>query len=146
MADGHGGHRVPENPAGASGPGRLSKRTDGAATQAAKYVKGLEYGEGEKLMATQQAAPMSKAPSADKAASMASKAAKKSGKEKPLMGEPSMRPDEPVTAGSPVGPGEDPYEEPAVHLPPDVLAEAALRAFIVNPSTENLAMFVAANS
>lgn len=137
MANGHGGDRVPERPAAASGPGALSQRTDG---QAARYVKNLEYGEGKKLLDTQNAAPMAEAPDASAAAAAAGKAAKRAASEPPLMAEPTMRPDEPVTAGSPLGPGPGPPEPPRIDLPPDVLAEAAMRAYIVEPSTENLIM------
>jgi hypothetical protein len=57
----HGGYRKPSNPAPASGPGKMSRRTDGGPAQAAKYVSGLEYGGGEELMTAQQAAPMAAA-------------------------------------------------------------------------------------
>ena len=59
MADSRGGYRKPANPAPVSGPGRMAKRTDG---QPARYVPGLDYGEGQELMTQQQAAPMSSAP------------------------------------------------------------------------------------
>jgi hypothetical protein len=57
---GKGGYQAPMNPAPVSGPGALSQRTDGgpADQQAAQYVSGLPYGEGQAFMATQQAAPM----------------------------------------------------------------------------------------
>lgn len=67
MAD-HGGYRKPANPAPVSGPGRLSKRTDGG--QPARYVSGMDYGEGQELMDQQEAAPMadsSQIPPADMA-------------------------------------------------------------------------------
>lgn len=57
MANGHGGQRTPRNPAPVSGPGALSRRTDGG--QPAQYVSGQDYGDGQELMAQQQAAPMS---------------------------------------------------------------------------------------
>jgi hypothetical protein len=101
-------------------------------------VKNLDYGEGKKLLDTQNAAPMAEAPTADTAGRAAVKAAKNS--EPPLMSEPTMRPDEPVTAGNPLGPGPGPEPEPHIDLPPDVLAEAAMRAYVVDPSTENLLM------
>ena len=50
MANGRGGYRQPSNPAPVSGPGALSKRTDGGAvegmTQAPKYMAGMRYGMG----------------------------------------------------------------------------------------------------
>lgn len=93
---GKGGYQAPNNPAPVSGPGALSQRTDGgpADTQAAKYVSGLPYGEGQAMMAQQQAAPMA-------AAGMPAPA--------PIvpLNAPSQRPEEPVTAGANAGPGPD---------------------------------------
>lgn len=92
---GKGGYQAPTNPAPVSGPGALSQRTDGgpADTQAAKYVSGLPYGEGQALMNLQQSAPM--------AAAMPAPA--------PIvpLNAPSQRPNEPVTAGANAGPGPD---------------------------------------
>lgn len=91
---GKGGYQAPANPAPVSGPGALSQRTDGgpADTQAAKYVSGLPYGEGQELMNIQQSAPM---------AAMSAPA--------PVipLKAPSQRPEEPVTAGANAGPGPD---------------------------------------
>ena len=53
-----GGYKKPNNPAPVSGPGALSKRTDGGPTQAAKYMPGLEQGQGQVNMANQLAAPL----------------------------------------------------------------------------------------
>jgi len=93
---GKGGYQAPNNPAPVSGPGALSQRTDGgpADTQAAQYVSGLPYGEGQAMMNMQQAAPM--AASAQQAPA-------------PIvpLNAPSMRPEEPVTAGANAGPGPD---------------------------------------
>ncbi len=77
----------------------------GDATQAAKYVPGLPYGEGQALMQTQQSAPLAAAPSIEQSgmpSGLASAAASQ-----PVIGlnEPSVRPDEPVTAGAPMGAG-----------------------------------------
>ena len=41
-----GGYQQPTNPAPVSGPGALSKRTDGAG-QPAQYMSGLPYGQGQ---------------------------------------------------------------------------------------------------
>jgi len=56
--EGRGGYRAPSNPAAVSGPGALSKRTDGGPTQGAKYVSGLPYGQGQQTYSSQVAAPM----------------------------------------------------------------------------------------
>jgi hypothetical protein len=53
-----GGYKKPSNPAPVSGPGALSQRTDGGPTQAAKYMPGLEQGQGQVNMANQLAAPL----------------------------------------------------------------------------------------
>jgi len=53
-----GGYKKPNNPAPVSGPGALSQRTDGGPTQAAKYMPGLEQGQGQINMANQMAAPL----------------------------------------------------------------------------------------
>jgi hypothetical protein len=96
MANGHGGYRQPSNPAPVSGPGALSKRTDGGAvegmTQPPKYMAGLGYGKGGN-MEQQTGAPIQ-------------------GNDIPAtpmpnvsLSQPSMRPEEPITAGIDMGPG-----------------------------------------
>ena len=51
-----GGYRKPQNPAAVSGPGALSKRTDGK--QPVVRVPDVPYGEQAALTAQQQAAPL----------------------------------------------------------------------------------------
>ena len=94
---GKGGYQAPANPAPVSGPGALSQRTDGgpADTQAAKYVSGLPYGEGQEMMNIQQSAPMAASAAMPAPAPII-----------PLKA-PSQRPEEPVTAGANAGPGPD---------------------------------------
>lgn len=93
----HGGYRKPANPAPVSGPGALSQRTDGgpADTQAAKYVSGLPYGEGQALMDIQSAAPMAAAAETPQPAPIV-----------PIHA-PTQRVDEPVTHGANAGAGPD---------------------------------------
>lgn len=102
---GKGGYQAPKNPAPVSGPGAMSQRTDGgpADTQAARYVSGLSYGEGQALMNTQQSAPM--AGSANTQSPMMSMPSAPV----PVVpfNAPSQRPDEPVTAGANAGLGPD---------------------------------------
>jgi hypothetical protein len=74
-------------------------------TQAAKYVSGLPYGEGQELMNIQQSAPLAAAPSIEQSgmpSGLASAAASQ-----PIIGlnEKSYRPNEPVTAGAALGAG-----------------------------------------
>ena len=104
-----GGYRRPANPAPVSGPGKLSRRTDGGPTQGAKYMAGSgKYGEGKALMEAQQSAPMSGGTPAPAPVAVPAP-------QSPLQGlfAPTQRPDEPVTAGVPVGPGESPVPIPA---------------------------------
>ncbi len=125
MANGHGGYRRPENPAPVSGPGKLSKRTDGFAqpkpTQAPKKVTGLPYGENKEVNENAAAAPMSAAP--NPLASM------------PPMDAPSAYPDQPITSGVPVGPGPNGVVAPTQQE--DDLVAAALRsAYATSPSPQ----------
>ena len=43
MAEQHGGKRTPRNPAPVSGPGRLSRRTDGGPAQVNAQMTGRRY-------------------------------------------------------------------------------------------------------
>jgi len=97
MAGQQGGYRQPSNPAPVSGPGALSQRTDGGAIdgmqpQAPKYMPGLGYGEGQKNMDNEQAAPLAGAPVTPQLPTI------------PLTA-PTQRPDEPITTGVDIGPG-----------------------------------------
>lgn len=92
-----GGYRKPENPAPSSGPGALSRRTDGGPAQGAKYMSGMPYG--ENTMDQQTAAPMSggaPVPPTPRVAPMDMPT--------PLMA-PSTRPNEPITSGIDMGAG-----------------------------------------
>jgi len=77
----------------------------GDATQAAKYVPGLPYGEGQALMQAQQSAPLAAAPSIEQSgmpSGLASAAALQ-----PVIGfgEKSLNNNQPITAGYDGGPG-----------------------------------------
>jgi hypothetical protein len=105
MAEGHGGMRRPTNPAPVSGPGSLSRRTDG---QGAKYMAGGEYGEGQEMMDLQTSAPMAKSPEVrPRARSGRQVVSEEMARPTPLFA-PTERPDEPITAGAPFGPGPGP--------------------------------------
>lgn len=101
MADARGGYRQPNNPAPVSGPGALSQRTDGGATdgmqkpntQAPKYMPGLGYGKGGQNMANQQSAPLAANPVPDMMPPVV-----------PLTA-PTQRPNEPITTGVDIGAG-----------------------------------------
>jgi hypothetical protein len=102
-----GGYRKPGNPAPVSGPGALSRRTDGGPTQVARKMGGGQYGESKALMEQQQAAPM------------AGRAPMPTGKPAPAapvrptapvtpLTAASLRPNEPITAGIATGAGPGP--------------------------------------
>ena len=111
MAEGRGGYRQPSNPAPVSGPGALSQRTDG---QGARYMAGGEYGEGQEMMDLQTSAPMSQAPSpTPRGRAPRAQAAPEGARPTPLFA-PTERPDEPITAGAPFGPGPGPSQQPMV--------------------------------
>ena len=108
MANGQGGMRRPNNPAPVSGPGALSRRTDGGPQQQTQAMTGMGYGENADYNEMQQAAPLAAARSA-KSPAAKSREAKTAGKQAgssavPLFAE-TQRPEEPVTAGADVGPG-----------------------------------------
>jgi hypothetical protein len=74
-------------------------------TQAAKYVSGLPYGEGQALMQTQQAAPLAAAPSIEQSSMPSGLASAAASQPVIPLSERSLRPNEPVTAGANAGPG-----------------------------------------
>lgn len=111
-ANQHGGYRAPTHPAPVSGPGSLSQRTDGGPASP-EYVSGLPYGEGQDFYDLQSSAPLG---------SPAAKPRNRSGNSSPVGGAatplfmPTQRPDEPVTAGAPFGPGDGPDMAPRTRV------------------------------
>ena len=95
-----GGYRKPTSPAPVSGPGRLSRRTDGNPTQGAKTFTGGKYGEAKQMAEMQSGAPMA-------AAAKPSVTKQSTGMANPVtqLFAPTQFPSEPVTAGMPFGPG-----------------------------------------
>lgn len=96
MANGHGGYRRPSKPAAVSGPGALSRRTDGK--QPVMDLPDAAYGEAKTFREQQQSAPMAQA-----AQPTQSPGIDLSGVV-PLT-EPTQQPDVPVTDGAAYGPG-----------------------------------------
>lgn len=96
-----GGYRQPGNPAPVSGPGALSKRTDGGPSQPVRAPSGGAYGERQELENLQQAAPVSASPGGDVGAPEMADLTEG------LVGfdAPTQMPDEPVTAGAELGDG-----------------------------------------
>ena len=97
-----GGYRQPNNPAPVSGPGAMSKRTDGGpGKQPVRAPSGGAYGERQNLEQLQQGAPLSASPGGDAASGPpVDQTAGLIG-----LGEPSQQPDVPVTAGAATGDG-----------------------------------------
>ena len=107
MAEQHGGKRTPRNPAPVSGPGQLSRRTDGGPAQVNAQMTGMGYGENKDFMQIQEGANMAATPRparAMKTPQASPMAAMGSGGAAPLFSN-TQRPDEPVTAGVNFGPG-----------------------------------------
>jgi len=111
MAQGHGGYRKPANPAPVSGPGALSRRTDGG-PQAMRLASGGKYGERKQMAEMQSSAPM-KGGEVQNTAPLP-----------PVTGlfEPTQRPNEPVTAGSPLGAGPGPEVLNLPNVRPNVVS------------------------
>lgn len=104
-----GGYRKPANPAPVSGPGKLSRRTDGGPIQGAKEIPGGgKYGERKELAdlqagASMQGNPVPSVPSPSVPAAPPSQLTN--------LFAPTERPDEPITAGASFGPGFTPPQE-----------------------------------
>ena len=109
MAGPNGGYRRPTSPAPVSGPGQLSQRTDGGPQQVQANMSGMPYGENAEFNTMQSMAPMSASPSAKSPRASARQAKSAGGgmSATPLFA-PTQRPDEPITAGAPFGPGDGP--------------------------------------
>lgn len=104
MAEQHGGYRRPSNPSPVPMPGALSRRTDGGPAQTTVPMTGAAYGENADYNDIQSSAPLAAAPSVPNARMRNSDPTGRSAAATPLFS-PTGRPDEPVTAGAPVGPG-----------------------------------------
>lgn len=95
---GKGGYQAPSKPAPVSGPGRLAKRTD---SQPIRELPNAEYGGAAEFRTLQQQAPLPKTPAVPSASGGGA-----AGGPSPVgFGDPTSRPDEPVTAGADLGPG-----------------------------------------
>lgn len=99
-----GGYQQPRNPAPVSGPGSLSRRTDGRGQPKLKLSE-PEYGEQTEFQNIQGGAPMAQSAGLPPVTRLDA---------------PTERPDEPVTAGSPSGPGAG---TEALGAPKDILGE-----------------------
>jgi len=79
----------------------------GDATQAAKYVPGLPYGEGQAFMETQKSASLAAASGIEQSNMPLGLASAAASQPMVPLDAPSMRPGEPVTQGADMGPGGD---------------------------------------
>jgi hypothetical protein len=126
MADGRGGYRRPTQPAAASGPGALSRRTDGR--QPVQDMPNAKYGENAAYREAQMAAPMNGDIGSSAPPGMAPAGPDLSGLVP--MGAPTQRPGEPITAGMPggagPGPGTPTYPQPRL----DAETAARLRSYM----------------
>lgn len=87
--------------AGVSGPGKFSKRTDGLSFQSDTYGAGVENA------ANKAGAPMARTPDVRGARASDVRAAAAQASVTPLYA-PTQRPEEPITAGIPMGAGPGP--------------------------------------
>jgi hypothetical protein len=120
MASAHGGYRKPANPAPVSGPGAHSQRTDGGPAQSISAVPDQGYGDMTQQMNDQRTAPMGGKPSLP---NVPATPPPPPGHQMPAysggdFGAPTSRPNEPVTAGVPIGPGPGPSAMPNVGARP----------------------------
>lgn len=99
----HGGYREPSNPAVVSGPGALSRRTDGG--QVKVDLPNAAYGENAQYQELQQGAALPQNNAAPAGGPSPQAAALLS--QLTPMGAPSTQPGTPVTDGAQYGPGAD---------------------------------------
>ena len=120
--------------AGASGPGKFSKRTDGMRLPSAGY------GEGVETAAIQGGAPMAKTPSVNPTSlSEQGMAPSQLARVTPLYA-PSQRADEPITAGIPLGPGPGP-EVLGVMQRPEALSQVLAQMLPYDTNGEIAALY-----
>ena len=101
----HGGYRAPSRPAATSGPGRLSRRTDGGPSNP-RVPPGGDYGDRQQLEQVQSAGAGAAAAQAGGPAGGGPGPA--GAPPRPVnVFEPTRHPDQPITAGVPVGDGDD---------------------------------------
>jgi len=120
-----GGYRKPSNPAPVSGPGSLSKRTDGGPGQPVREIPAAYYGERQEMRDIQGGATMAQGSMPAGSPVMPSNGpTPTSAPVSPSQGitpltDPTERPDEPITAGAPLGPGPGPTPQP-ISSPDDI--------------------------
>ena len=100
----------PTQPAQVSGPGPMSRRTDGGSAQALMDLPNAKYGENSQVQSLQQGAPLSASPSGGSPQGLDMGGLPPNPAAGQVVGSaaPSNRPNEPVTAGAALGPGPGP--------------------------------------
>ena len=92
-----------------SGPGRLSRRTDRSPAQKIRALPDAQYGEAKEFNSLQQQAPLANVPTAPAGAPSPGPQPNPNPLSNVIpLNAPTQRPDEPVTAGVPFGPGPGP--------------------------------------
>ncbi len=117
-----------------AGPGKYAKRTDGtafdknASRQPIREMPSQAYGEGVETQAIQSGAPMNATPSQPAAMRPAVRPT-------PLSA-PTERPQEPITAGAPFGPGVGPELMPIPPAMQDEVAQTILSLAAIYPDPD----------
>jgi hypothetical protein len=96
---------APTRPAPVSGPGALSRRTDGGPAQKLRALPDAKYGEQATYQQDQRGAPLAQAQGVPSAPPVGVN--ERANAVVPFSA-PTQRPDEPVTAGAAMGPGPGP--------------------------------------
>jgi hypothetical protein len=102
---GKGGYQRPAAPAPVSGPGRLARRTDGGPAQPVRELPNANYGEAAEFRGLQQASPLPRTAAVPSASSGGAAAVGGGGPSVIPFDAESQNPDQPVTAGAPLGAG-----------------------------------------
>lgn len=142
-----GGYRKPANPAPVSGPGALSRRTDGGPTQAGRAISsGGKYGERKALAEIQSSALMQGNPTPEMPTVNVSASPAQAQPAAPVTGlfAPTQRPGEPITAGMPFGEGSNIPTQMPVQI--DDAAAQIRAAYAVYPNEALLTLIQALES
>lgn len=113
---GKGGYQKPNKPATFSGVGKFAQRTDGGpgdTRQAQRKIPSAGYGEGTQTAEIQAGAPLAATGGSAGMPLQAAQAQTQAAARKLVpLDAPTERPDEPITAGMPFGPGPGPEAMP----------------------------------
>lgn len=135
-----GGYRKPSNPAPVSGPGALSRRTDGGPIQGAKEIPANgNYGDRKAFREMQQGAPMQgnptpPMPTPSVAAAPSPASAQALPEPIAKLSDPTQLPNEPLTAGMPFGPGSN--TPPTLYAGVDEVAAQIRAAYALYPNAD----------